>query len=115
MLLERCWANGSAQGAVVSSLLNMQAADTRDTALHLASFSGFDKIVRLLLQQPGILPELPNAAGLTASQVSGDDSVRQVFVDFSTLAIPVPVKGTKARKGRTVISPSEAMVRIWTL
>lgn len=61
-----------------SSYLNMQAIDSEDTALHLASRSAFDHIVRLLLQQQGVNTSLRNRAGQLAYEVAANDAVRQV-------------------------------------
>lgn len=61
-----------------SSYLNMQAIDSEDTALHLASRSGFEHIVRLLLQQQGVNTSLRNKAGQLAYDVAANDAVRQV-------------------------------------
>jgi len=61
-----------------STFLNMQSLTSEDTALHLASRSGFGNIVTLLLAQIGINTSLKNAEGKTAYNVAATIEVKKV-------------------------------------
>ncbi len=60
------------------TFLNMQSLTSEDTALHLASRSGFGNIVTLLLAQIGINTSLKNAEGQTAYDVAATIEVKKV-------------------------------------
>lgn len=60
------------------TFLNMQSLTSEDTALHLASRSGFGNIVTLLLTQIGINTSLKNAEGKTAYDVAATIEVKKV-------------------------------------
>ncbi|CAF4070651.1 unnamed protein product, partial [Rotaria sordida] len=49
------------------------------TALHVASSRGYGDVVRLLVQEYGVIRHRRNADGLTAYQVAANDEIREIF------------------------------------
>ena len=91
---ETCLRHLLARG-VTGAALNLQTPDSRETALHFASAAGWEGVVRLILQQPGINPGLRCGQGKLPLEVATTDAVKAVFAEAL-----LPASRGKSGKGK---------------